>query len=194
MPAPLLPCGRALPTRLLVWLPFLALTLLAVRPVLAVPVSSSRPVVATRPRAWQAPQSAAPVAETGFACGSSRDRVLDVLASHAAALALAPTVLPTTQSYDHGDIAVLEDDGTLFVPSTSGHVEADEVAVARAFYRTHGDDYDYLCIYTASSVPSWVIGGHATAFELNVHQDVQGLGLGLFDYSLDFGSLGGHLH
>lgn len=193
MPALTKPCGRAHPTRLLVLLVLAAFTLIPARPLLAVPVASSRTVVSARPQAWQAPQSAATVTETGFSCGSSPDRVLDVLAAHAAYQSVAPAALPTTQSYDHGDIAVIEDDGTMLVPSGT-HVEADEVQVARAFFRTHGDDYDYLCLYTASSVPSWVLGGHATAFEINVHQDVQGLGLKLFDYRLDFGSLGGQLH
>jgi hypothetical protein len=142
-------------------------------------------VPATRPVAAWAPTGS-------LSCGSSVDRTLQVLADHAARAALKPQTLPTTQSYDRGNIAVLEDDGTLLVPS-GPKLTADEVAVARAFYRTHGDDYDFLCLYTASSVPFWVFDGRALAFEMNIVQDVQGIGLPLFDYSLDMGS-GGRLH
>ena len=151
----------------------------------AAAVPASRPPGGTRTNAPWSPA-------TGLSCGASADLTRSVLAEHAARAALAPQTLPTTQSYDRGDIAVLEDDGTLLVPS-GARLTADEVAVARAFYRTHGDDYDYLCLYTASSVPFWVFGGRALAFEMNIVQDVQGIGLDLFDYSLDMGS-GGRLH
>jgi hypothetical protein len=125
----------------------------------------------------------------GDLCGTGPRGALQALARHQARLAQAAATLPTSQSYDRGDIAVLEDDGTLLHP-VGAKVEADEVAVARAFYRTHGDDYDYLCIYVASSVPFQVFNGRAFAYEENVVQDVAGIGLGLWDYSLDFGSSG----
>src|SRR5262245_47075328 len=49
--------------------------------------------------------------------GSYPERVLDELALHNA----LPVVeaLPTTQSYDRDNIAVIEDDGTILVPSGS---------------------------------------------------------------------------
>src|SRR2546427_8233720 len=63
----------------------------------------------------------------GPVCGSTEERTLSVLAAHAAAQAVQPQSFPTTQSYDRGDIAVIEDDGTLLL--TSGpNLEADEVA------------------------------------------------------------------
>jgi len=180
--------GRELSPRLGSVFLLASLALAPASPAHARPVASLAAGVSPRPQSWNLP-----VAEPGLRCGSSPELVLDRLAAHAAWQAVAPQSLPTTQSYDHGDIAVIEDDGTMFVPSGT-HVEPDEVAAARAFYRTHGDDYDYLCIYTASSVPSWLLGGHATAFEDNVHQDVQGIGIPLFDYGLDFGALTGRLH
>ena len=127
----------------------------------------------------------------GELCGTGPRGVLQALARHEALGAEGITALPTTQSYDRGDIAVLEDDGTLLYP-VGAKYEADEVAIARAFYRTHGDDYDFLCIYVASAVPFQIFGGRAFAYEENVVSDVAGIGLGLWDYSLDFGS-GGRL-
>lgn len=127
----------------------------------------------------------------GDLCGTGPRGAREALTRHQAWQAQAAATLPITQSFDRGDIAVLEDDGTLLRPVGS-KMEADEVAVARAFYRTHGDDYDFLCIYVASAVPFQIFGGRAFAYEENVVQDVAGIGLGLWDYSLDFGS-GGQL-
>jgi hypothetical protein len=127
----------------------------------------------------------------GELCGTGPQGVLRALARPEALREEGVPALPTTQSYDRGDIAVIEDDGTLLYPVGSKY-EADEVAIARAFYRTHGDDYDFLCIYVASAVPFQVFGGRAFAYEENVVSDVAGIGLGLWDYSLDFGS-GGRL-
>src|SRR5262245_7133070 len=172
------------PLRSRIWLLLAAGLVFLPRAGLAKPLHEPRATVSARPLAWRAPGLG-----TGSICGSSEERAFERLAAHAAWQAVAPATLPTTESYDHGDIAVIEDDGTLLVPVGS-HLEADEAAVARAFYRTHGDDYDYLCLYVASSVPSLVLNGRAFAFEMNIHQDVQGIGLSVYDLSLDMGSAG----
>src|SRR5215470_2271931 len=112
MPAPFRTRGRALLPRLGLIAFATALALGQAPFALARPVSLTSRAVTLRPQAWKSG-----VAEPGFACGSSEDRVLDVMAAHAAWQAVAPEALPTTQSYDRGDIAVIEDDGTMLVPS-----------------------------------------------------------------------------
>jgi hypothetical protein len=126
----------------------------------------------------------------GQVCGTTGDRALRVLEQHRAWQLELAAALPTTQSFDIGEIAVLEDDGTLLRPA-GPQFSLDVVAAARVFYRTHGDDYEFLCFYAASEIPFVAIPNtSAFAFEINVVQDVQGIGLGLWDYSLDFGSSG----
>lgn len=125
-------------------------------------------------------------------CGTRPNGVREALRLHAAWTTAETALLPTTASFDTLGIAVLEDDGTILRPA-GGQVRLDPVAATRAFYRTHDDDYDFVCFYAASSIPYAVIPNtSAFAYEVNVVQDVQGLGLGLWDYTKDFGS-GGRL-
>lgn len=66
--------------------------------------------------------------------------------------------------------------------------EFDIVAVGRKFYRTHGDDYQQVIVFTNRPV-----GGLANgyfAFESNVKNEDEGIGLGIFDGSREFGSAG----
>jgi hypothetical protein len=66
--------------------------------------------------------------------------------------------------------------------------QLDTVEVARKFYRSHGDIFDQLVIWTDTTVID-----NAFAFESTVANDVRGIGVGLFDASRDFGSSGGRL-
>ncbi len=128
----------------------------------------------------------------GDLCGTAPEGARSALRLHREWAASAATVLPTTSSFDTLGIAVLEDDGTLLRPA-GAQVRLDIVAATRAFYETHDDDYDFLCFYVASGVPIAVIpGSSAFAYEINVVQDVQGIGLDLWNLSKDFGS-GGRL-
>ena len=63
----------------------------------------------------------------------------------------------------------------------------DAVAVGQAFYRTHPDSYDQLVVWTDSRLIE-----DAFAFEVTVANEVQGIGLDVFDFSRDYGS-GGQL-
>lgn len=63
------------------------------------------------------------------------------------------------------------------------NVEARQV-VAQEFYRYHPDQYDFLVIFTRISVDS----GDADAFAISYENDVQGIGIPLFDNSLIMGS------
>jgi hypothetical protein len=64
-------------------------------------------------------------------------------------------------------------------------LELDLVAVARRFYQSHDDRYDQLVIWTDARVTR-----DAFAYEINVANEVRGIGLSIFDQSRAFGSAG----
>lgn len=64
---------------------------------------------------------------------------------------------------------------------------ADVVAIARRFLAGHSDHFDQLVIYTTR--PLNPVAG-SLAFELNVKNEVQGIGLDSFDATPDWGSAG----
>jgi hypothetical protein len=61
----------------------------------------------------------------------------------------------------------------------------DTSAVAQKFYRTHGDNFDQLVIWTDQRLLR-----DAFAFETTVQNEIRGIGIDLFDLSRDFGSAG----
>jgi|SRR5690606_2936172 len=65
----------------------------------------------------------------------------------------------------------------------SVNVEARQ-AVTQEFYRVQPDQYDFLVIFTKFPVDS----GDAAAFNISYENDVEGIGLPLFDNSLDMRS------
>ena len=64
--------------------------------------------------------------------------------------------------------------------------ELDLPALAAKFYQTHGDEYDQLVMFTNFSFD---LEG-AFAFELNIKNEIRGIGLEQFDFASDFGSNG----
>lgn len=64
--------------------------------------------------------------------------------------------------------------------------ELDLPAVAAKFYQTHGDDYAQLVMFT--NFPFDLEG--AFAFELNIKNEIRGIGLDQFDFAPDFSSNG----
>jgi hypothetical protein len=64
--------------------------------------------------------------------------------------------------------------------------EVDISALSKKFYQTHGDDYDQLVMFT--NFPFDLDG--AFAFEVNIKNEIQGIGVGQIDFSREFGSLG----
>ena len=93
--------------------------------------------------------------------------------------------LPSVRDQDWNNIAILEDDGLLVVFVTTPNFQGfatHSSNIARRFYATHPDTYDYLVIFTASTFAEDVqtdAGGFA--FELNVANDVEGIGLPVFN-------------
>jgi hypothetical protein len=65
--------------------------------------------------------------------------------------------------------------------------ELDTVALTKEFYKTHGDSYDQLVVWTDLPYVR-----DAFAYEQTVANDVRGIGVPIFDLSRDFGS-GGRL-
>jgi hypothetical protein len=65
--------------------------------------------------------------------------------------------------------------------------QVDLVALARKFYRSHGDSYDQLVLWSDAPVIT-----DAFAFETTVKNEVRGLGVDTYDLAADFGS-GGRL-
>ena len=64
--------------------------------------------------------------------------------------------------------------------------ELDLPALATRFYQTHGDEYDQLVMFTNFSFD---LEG-AFAFELNIKNEIRGIGLEQFDFASEFGSNG----
>jgi hypothetical protein len=64
--------------------------------------------------------------------------------------------------------------------------DLDAVATANAFYRSHPDSYDQLVIWTDTTV----VSGDSFAFESTIANEIQGIGVDLFDLSRQFGSAG----
>jgi hypothetical protein len=83
---------------------------------------------------------------------------------------------------------VLEDDGTFFYTNAGGQPLLDIAAVTRAFYRTHGDDYDQLAVYLSTGQSQWLGSPGALAAAWLLRNDTQGLGLNLYDVGAVFGS------
>jgi hypothetical protein len=66
--------------------------------------------------------------------------------------------------------------------------QLSETAIARKFFQNHPDEFDQLVVFL--SFPYDLQG--AFSYELNINNEVRGIGLDLVDNSIDYGS-GGHL-
>lgn len=145
------------------------------------PLSPLAPTDATRTSARMATAST-----TSSACATHLDQLPELLDDAIARATLEP--LAVTYSRDAGNIAVLEDDGTFFYTNTGGQPLLDIAAVTRAFYRTHGDDYDQLAVYLSTGQSQWLGSPGALAAAWLLRNDTQGLGLNLYDVGAVFGS------
>lgn len=153
--------------------------------VLAAPLTRTRPLAP--PLAPLAPATTSTSSALDRACGANVEALpqsYDAMAEH---LVFAGPTLPTPNSTDAGEIAVLEDDGTFFFTDKGGNVNLDVAAAARAFYRTHGDDYDELSLWLASGLTNWLGSPTALAAAWLTHNDISGIGLDLFDYNKSLG-------
>lgn len=77
---------------------------------------------------------------------------------------------PSALTRDVGHIAVIEHDGSNY---DKGNLLA-RPALMRRFYETHGNNYDFLVVFTNFDIDT----GEATAFHSRVRNQVTGVGLG----------------
>ena len=99
---------------------------------------------------------------------SGREDVLAPLRERAKSGVLAVTHKPVLRAggtMDIGEIAVLEDDGTMVDPGT---LVTDIIAIANAFLATHPDEYDELLTFVASNFPGDVEPEAGFAFYLGL--------------------------
>ena len=76
--------------------------------------------------------------------------------------------------------------GTAVGERFSENPDLDVVAAAVTFYRAHPDAFDQLVIWTDTPV----VSGGTFAFESTVANEIQGIGVDIFDVSREFGSAG----
>ncbi|HEY2956152.1 MAG TPA: hypothetical protein VGK89_12980 [Candidatus Eisenbacteria bacterium] len=119
-------------------------------------------------------------------CGTRLESAVELLAEHNARALGDP--LPTPHSTDAGEIAVLEDDGTFFYTNKGNDTILDVYTAARAFYRTHGDDYDFLALYLASGLHTYLGSPGALASAFVVRNATLGIGLDVYDIGGALGS------
>lgn len=108
--------------------------------------------------------------------------LLSVLIFRASAAALTADIVG-----DYGDIVVMEVEGDYDALFESGAPNsAPRETIARQFYTSHADEYDFIFIFTNFDfqMPS----AESVAFYHEVRNEVLGIGLNLFDYSSFFGS------
>jgi hypothetical protein len=84
------------------------------------------------------------------------------------------------------DLPVSDLGGTL-VEFFTEESDFSEAALARRFYQTHSDVFDQLIVFLTFSQP--LVGG-SFAYEINVRNDVAGIGLVQLDNSMLYGSRG----
>jgi len=110
------------------------------------------------------------------------------------AAALAP--IPDTGSgitRDVGSIAVIEHDGSNYDAADPDGIPryTARAPVAQRFYQTHGDNYDFLVVFTNFEFDTHIDGGgSAIAFHNLVRNDVLGTGQAVGDSGALFGSPG----
>lgn len=157
-------------------------------------VASAAPVRAPRANAaafrrglpWTAslddPRAGVPIG----ACGTRLDEQPERLGEWMGRTLIEP--LPTTFTRDIGEIAVLEDDGTLFYTNSGNQPLLDLARAIQAFYRDHPDQYDAIAFYLASGQNQWLGSPGALAASWLIRNSTEGIGLGQFDYGTAMGA------
>ena len=88
---------------------------------------------------------------------------------------------------DRGHVSIIDFSGNYDADLSDGSLNSEARAVvAKEFYRTHADEYDFLVVFSAFEFDT----GDALAFHLGVQNDVEGIGVPIFDHSAEFGSDG----
>ena len=117
-------------------------------------------------------------------CGTYPGIEKDIMARHLRAKALGQAKVAAFQTRDIGNIAILEDDGTLIFEPPSG-LYIDDAAVAKAFYQTHPDSFDFITMFRNFDAQMF-----GFAYHFQIKNQVQGVGLPFFDDTPFYGSAG----
>gem|GEM_PF-979990 len=95
---------------------------------------------------------------------------------------------------DHEHVSIVELTGNYDRKLSNGELNVDpRTAVAREFFRTHPDDYDFVIVFTGfpfNLQDPQGGGGDVKAFYTGVRNSVQGIGIPAFDNGSEFGSAG----
>jgi PKD repeat protein len=93
-----------------------------------------------------------------------------------------PQGMTSAQDRDLHNIAILEDDGTLVSRDPGSQLLfTNSGTIAARFYASHGDDFDFITIFVASTYPEDVSPEGGFAFQVNVANAVEGIGLSSFN-------------
>ena len=83
---------------------------------------------------------------------------------------------------DRGHVSIIDFSGNYDSELAGGSLNSEARAVvAKEFYRTHADEYDFLVVFSAFEFDT----GDAVAFHLGVQNDVEGIGVPIFDHSAE---------
>ena len=90
---------------------------------------------------------------------------------------------------DYGNVTVMEVTGNYDAKNPDGTInDVPRQVIAKEFFRLHKDEYDFLVIY--SNFNFQMPEAEAEAFYLHVKNDIQGIGLEIFDNTDLYGSSG----
>ncbi|EQB63973.1 MAG: hypothetical protein RBG1_1C00001G1552 [candidate division Zixibacteria bacterium RBG-1] len=117
-------------------------------------------------------------------CGTYPGIEKDIMAQHLKAKPFLRPKVTAFQTRDIGNIAILEDDGTLIFEPSWG-LTIDDAAVASAFYQTHPDSFDFITMFR--NFDAYMFG---FAYHFQIQNQVQGVGLPFFDDTPFYGSAG----
>ena len=117
-------------------------------------------------------------------CGTYRGIEEDILARHQFMSAVAKAKLPTSQTRDIGNIAIIEDDGFLIYEDADG-LHINDGAVSNRFYQTHPDSFDFITMFRNFDADMF-----GFAYHFQVQNDIFGIGRPIFDNSSGMGSAG----
>lgn len=117
-------------------------------------------------------------------CGTYPGIEKDIMARHLKAKTLGQAKVAAFQTRDIGNIAILEDDGTLIFEPPSG-LYIDDAAVAQAFYQNHLDSFDFITMFRNFDANMF-----GFAYHFQIKNQVQGIGIDTFDYTSSYGSAG----
>src|SRR4030066_154661 len=117
-------------------------------------------------------------------CGTYPGIEKDIMAQHLKAKPFLRPKVTAFQTRDIGNIAILEDDGTLIFEPSWG-LTIDDAAVASAFYQTHPDSFDFITMFRNFDAYMFCF-----AYHFQIQNQVQGVGLPFFDDTPFYGSAG----